>query len=152
MVRNYRGLKSSTTRAKPLGVCKLSVGDMHASLLHFYKEQLRRKEANLSGGDANAGSIIIPVPQEYPLFRLCKKERTDRKDIFDAISEEMAAIAKSEEDKFATFEESDSALSDSDSSFLGGTGKAKEEDPASIIKSNERLFGSISVSFFPIPW
>ena len=63
----------------------------------------------------------------------------------------MAAIEKSEEDKFAVFD-SDSSESDSDTSFLDDGGKAKDEDPASLVKANERLFGSVSLSFFPIPW
>jgi len=148
---NHRGLKSSTTRAKPLGVCKLSVGDIYSSVLHFYNEQLRRKESNLSHEDITKDSLIIPAPQDCALFRPCKKQQPDHKDIFDAIGEELASIEKSEEDKFAVFD-SDSSESDSDTSFLGGEGKAKEDDPASIVKANERLFGSISLSFFPIPW
>ena len=150
--RNYRGLKASTTRATPLGVCKLSVGDMYASVLQIYEEQLKRKESNLSGKAATADSLIIPPPQECALFRPCKTPTTGRRNIFDAIGEELAAIKKSEEDKFAFFNSSDSSDSDSDSSFLGGENKAKGEDPASVVKANERLFGSISLSFFPIPW
>lgn len=151
LFRNHGGLKSLTTRAKPLGVCKFSVGDMYSSVLHFYKEQLRRKESNLSLDDASKDSLIIPVPQECALFRPCKKQQQDHKDIFDAIGEELAAIEKSEDDKFVIFD-SDSSQSDSDTSFLGGDGKGKEEDPNSIVKANERLFGSVSLSFFPIPW
>lgn len=150
--RNNRGLKASTTRATPLGVCKLSVGDMYASVLQIYEEQLKRKESSLSAKAATADSLIIPPPQECALFRPCKIQTTGRRNIFDAIGEELAAIKMSEEDKFAFFHSSDSSDSDSDSSFLGGENKAKEEDPASVVKANERLFGSISLSFFPIPW
>ena len=152
--RNNRGLKASTTRATPLGVCKLSVGDMYASVLQIYEEQLKRKESSLSAkaATASADSLIIPPPQECALFRPCKIQTTGSRNIFDAIGEELAAIKMSEEDKFAFFHSSDSSDSDSDSSFLGGENKAKEEDPASVVKANERLFGSISLSFFPIPW
>jgi len=148
---NHNGLKSATTRAKPLGQCKLSIGDIYTSALHLYQEQLRRKESNLLTGDAVTDSLIVPVPQECALFRLVKKAKPAYRDIFDAIGEEMAAIEKSEEDKFAVFD-SDSSESDSDTSFLDDGGKAKDEDPASLVKANERLFGSVSLSFFPIPW
>ncbi|KAL7554677.1 hypothetical protein ACHAWF_018946 [Thalassiosira exigua] len=152
---NDRGLKSSTTRAKPLGVCKFSVGDIYSSMLHFFEEQLKRKEANLSSENIKADSLITPAIQECPLFRPYKREISEAKNIFDAINEEMAAIKKSEEDKFLVFDSESSEQSDSDSSFLdGGEGKVKpkEEDPAAILRANERLFGSISLSFFPIPW
>mmetsp|Transcript_14029 Transcript_14029/g.30244 ORF Transcript_14029/g.30244 Transcript_14029/m.30244 type:complete len:114 (-) Transcript_14029:92-433(-) len=112
-----------------------------------------RKESNLLGENAGAGSLIIPVPQDYALFKPCKKQSPDHKDILDVIGEELSAIEKSEEDKFTMFD-SDSSGSDSDdSTFLGGGGKKKkEEDLSSVVKANERLFGNISLSFFPIPW
>ena len=70
--------------------------------------------------------------------------------IFEAINEEMEGIREAEEALNAL--DSDSASDYSDSSFLFGTmgKKAKEEDGSSIVKGNERLFGSISLSFFPI--
>lgn len=148
---NHQGLKSTTTRAKPLGVCKLSVGDIYKSVLRLFEEQLSRKESILSLENTAKNSLIIPVPQECALFRPCKKREQVNGDIFDVIGEELAAIIKSEDDKFSVFD-SDSSESDSDSSFLGGERKAKEEDPTSVVKANERLFGSISLSFFPIPW
>ncbi|KAL7543622.1 LOW QUALITY PROTEIN: hypothetical protein ACHAXR_013206 [Thalassiosira sp. AJA248-18] len=148
---NHRGLKSATTRAKPLGVCKLTVGDIYSSVLHLHREQLARKESNLLAEKVTADSLIIPVPQECALFRPCRKQPSDNKDIFDAIGEELAAIEKHEEDKFKFFD-SDSSESDSDGSFLNEKSKVKEEDPGSVVNANERLFGSISLSFFPIPW
>lgn len=152
LVRNNRGIKATTTRATPLGVCKLSVGDMYYSVLNTYEEQLRRKESNLSTEAADIDSLIVPPPQECAMFRPSKAQTKDRRDIFDAIGEELAAIEKSEQDNFAAYDSS-SESSDSDISFLDGGGKkTKEKDPADIIKANERLFGSISLSFFPVPW
>lgn len=151
--RNYHGLKSATTKNRtPLGVCKLSVGDMYSSILFFYNEQLKRKESNLVVETSTADSLIVPVPQECALFKSCKRRERDCKDVFEAIGDEMEAIEKNEEDAFNLLH-SDSSGSDSDdTSFLGGGKKTKEEDPASVVKANERLFGSVSLSFFPIPW
>ena len=71
--------------------------------------------------------------------------------IFEAINEEMEGIREAEEAALNALD-SDSASDYSDSSFLFGAmgKKAKEEDGSSIVKGNERLFGSISLSFFPI--
>ena len=149
--RNNRGIKASTTRATPLGVCKISVGDMYSAVLNVYEEQLRRKEMNLAEKSSTVDDLIVPAPQECSLFRPCKARSPIRMDIFDAIGEEMAAIEKSEQDQFAYADSS--SESDDDSDFLDGGGrKAKEEDPSSMVKANERLFGSVSLSFFPIPW
>ena len=149
-------------------MCKLTVGDIYSSILNFHKEQLARKELDLSEGigdtshklfddDAkgpNAAenkSIIIPTPQEYSLFRPVKESKSNRGNIFDAIGEEMESIQKAEEDALKAFD-SDSSESDSDSSFLGDGEKEKVESMSSIVKSNERLYGSVSLSFFPVPW
>lgn len=150
---NNRGVKGATTKATPLGVCKLSVGDIYSSVLDLYAEQLKRKESNLASDDVAADSVIIPVPLECALFRQCKKQTTsDNRGMFEAIGEEMAAIQKSEEDNFASLYDDDSSDYDSDDSFLNEKSKEKEEDPADVLRANERLYGSISLSFFPIPW
>jgi hypothetical protein len=149
--RNYHGLKSATVKHSPLGVCKLLVGDIYSSVHHLYNKELNRKECNLVPETAAADSLIIPVPQEYALFRRCKKRKRDYKDIFEVIGEEMEAIEKIEDDAFDLH--SDSSESDSDdTSFLGHVKNTKDEDPESNVKGNERLFGSVSLSFFPIPW
>ena len=148
----YMRMKAATTKATPLGVCKLSVGDIYSSVLELYKEQLDRKESNLASDDVAADSVIVPVPLECALFRPCKKQKPDNRSIFEAIGEEMAAIEKSEEDNFASLYDDDSSDYDSDDSFLNEKPKEKEEDPADVVRANERLYGSISLSFFPIPW
>ena len=146
----------TTTKAKALAVCKISVGDMYCHALTFYHEQLKRTEANLAKGVSSAPqgeqqrmSLILPAPQEYPLFRPLKVSKNDRKDIFEAINEEMVAIQKTEEDRIAMFASDSDA--ESDSSFLN-EGKSTDEEIGDLIKKNERLFGSVSLSFFPIPW
>ena len=147
--RNQRGLKSSTTRASSLGMCKLSVGDIYSFILHHHNEELRRKESHLMTQDDCAKSLITPTTQEFALFKTPKIRNPE--DIIETIAEEMAAIEKSEKDKFKLFDNSSESESD-DSSFLGGAKKTKEEGPSSIVKSNERLYGSVSLSFFPISW
>jgi hypothetical protein len=146
----------TTTKAKALAVCKISVGDMYCHALTFYHEQLKRTEANLAKGVSPAPqgeqqrmSLILPAPQEYPLFRPLQVSKNDRKDIFEAINEEMVAIQKTEEDRIAMFASDSDA--ESDSSFLN-EGKSTDQEIGDLIKKNERLFGSVSLSFFPIPW
>lgn len=146
----------TTTKAKALAVCKISVGDMYCHALTFYHEQLKRTEANLAKGvsptpqgEQQRMSLILPAPQEYPLFRPLKVSKNDRKDIFEAINEEMVAIQKTEEDRIAMFASDSDA--ESDSSFLN-EGKSTDQEIGDLIKKNERLFGSVSLSFFPIPW
>lgn len=106
--------------------------------------------------------IIIPAPQEFSLFRpAASKAKPFAGDIFEAISEEMVSIRDAEEERQnALLNDSDSLGSDrSDSSFLfagvggvGGGKKSKKEDGSKMVRSNERLFGSVSLSFFPVLW
>ncbi len=74
-------------------------------------------------------------------------------DIFEAIGEEMASIREADEKSLHRL---DSSLVPSDSEdsslFEGGTKKATMIDGSNILSSNERLFGNISLSFFPILW
>jgi len=159
LLRNHRTLKT-TPKAKALAACNISVGDMYSHALTYYLEQLKRVESNLASGaspthhhDADRSSdtsLLLPAPQEFPLFRPLKKSKSDRKDIFEAISEEIAAIKKTEEDRAAMFA-SDSEL-ESDSSFVSTGRKADDEGTEDLVSRNERLFGSVSLSFFPIPW
>jgi hypothetical protein len=146
---------------------------MYSSLLHFYKEQLKSIETNLAEqitnisnrtfnthprskatieNGAQTSSIIIPSPQEFPLFRPAKA-RVFTGDIFEAIGEEMASIREADEKSLHRL---DSSLVPSDSEdsslFEGGTKKATMIDGSNILSSNERLFGNISLSFFPILW
>ena len=163
-VRNNKGIKAATTRSKPLAFCKLTVGDIYLSILHFYREQLRHTESNLSdkitnhspsdqstrNNKANNNSLIIPSPQEYSLFRPCKEGKSLKGDIFEAIDEEMASIQKAE-DALNMFD-SDSDESDWDTSFLGDGGSVNIKEKGSDFVAHERLYGSVALSFFPVPW
>ena len=168
--RNNRLIKSAS---QPLAVCRLTVGDIYASILHYYNEQITRKEATLSqdtinnssnlfsdnagmqtasvGTSSNKKPFIIPSPQEYALFRPIKKV-APQIDIFDDINEELSSIQKVFEEESSKNVDSDTFHSDSDASFLGKRTSVKREDKANFAKANERLFGSISLSFFPVPW
>jgi hypothetical protein len=161
--RNHKTLKT-TPKAKALAVCKISVGDMYSHAYTFYLEQLKRVESNLARGvsptHAPLGeptqhhhddqSLVLPAPQEFPLFRPLAKLTSDRKDIFEAIKEEMVAIEKTEEDRVAMFASDSDA--ESDASFLNSERKTEDEGTEDLVSRNERLFGNISLSFFPIPW
>lgn len=142
----------ATTKAKPLAVCKLNVGDIYSHLLQYSREKLIRREANLSGDSTPDSSLIFPAPQEVSLFRPLKTSATVQGEIFDAIGEELGAIRKKYGDDIVNMYSSDSSDSDSDSSFLDDGTTVKKEDLGSIVTANERLFGSISLSFFPVPW
>ena len=171
-VRNNKIMGTARDRTKPLAACVLTVGDMYSSILHFYREQLMRTESNLSeylikgshelfhkcpmvqplsNSATNESSLIIPAPQEFSLFRPPRKPKSLTGDIFEAIGQEISSIRKSEEEASNVLD-SDSVQSDSDSSFLGGRMKVKDEGMSNVIKANERLYGSISLSFFPVPW
>ena len=154
---NHKMLKT-TPRAKALAVCNIYVGDMFSHALTFYQEQLKRVELNLAKGtspanqqsDERISDLILPAPQEFPLFRPLTKLKSDCKDVFEAINEEMIAIEKTEEERLAMF------VSDSDeeseSSLAGGRRKKKDNGVEDLVSRNERLFGNVSLSFFPIPW
>ena len=163
--RNNRVLQSPGS--KPSGECTLTVGDMYTSIVLLYKEQLNNIELKLgqevfkntitsdtqntssvTSRGSQKKSLIIPAPQEYSLFRPARGKKPPPMDnIFDAITEEMDSIKKKEADAL----DSDSVLSSGSDSFLGEVGrKAKAVDFQQMPKSNERLFGSISLSFFPV--
>lgn len=156
-------MKSSRISSKLSGVCTLTVGDIYSSIVHLYTQQLKDIEANLSQEIFNSSTqttqsvstrgthrktLIVPAPQEYSLFRPAKAKKAAMGDIFEAIAGEMESIRKQESEASI---DSDSVRSDNSDSFLGDTGKvAKDEDESKTFKSNERLFGSISLSFFPV--
>ncbi len=171
--RNSKLGKHRIGPSRPSGLCRLTIGDMHSSILHFYKEQLKNTETTLAEQITNVSnktftphprpeaasehgaqtvSIIIPAPQEFPLFRPAKA-RVFTGDIFEAIGEEMESIREADEKSLHGF---DSSLVQSDSEdsslFDGGAKKATMLDRSNILSSNERLFGNISLSFFPILW
>lgn len=141
-------------------------------ILHYYRERLSDIEASLaeeivsrsnhipnadvkSQAGSNSGtqkkSFTVPAPQEYSLFRPAKAKIYGG-DIFEAIGEEMEAIREAEE-KAVNKDDSESAQSESDASFIcGGSNsvKAKAQDRSEIVRANERLFGSVLMSFFPV--
>jgi hypothetical protein len=141
-------------------------------ILHYYREHLNDIEVGLAEEISNrssptsnadlksqAGStsgtqkktLTVPAPQEYALFRPAKGKLFGG-DIFEAISEEMDAIRDAENDALNKGD-SDSTTSDSDASFLVGASTSKTtkvHDRSEIVRSNERLFGSVSLSFFPV--
>lgn len=144
-------------------MCKVRVGDIYSHVLKLHHDELLRKESRLSeehvrsndeitslnASTKKSSSLIIPAPQEYTLMRPPKKKSEKPvEDVFEAITNEMRDIQRWEEELKKTLESS----VHSDSSFPGYGAKKKEEDPKSILNKNERLFGTISMSFFPIKW
>jgi hypothetical protein len=156
---NKNGLNTSSST---LGTCKVRVGDIYSNLLRLHQSELLRKESRLSeehvyspdeittqNASTKSPSLIVPAPQEFTLMRPPKKLGKPLEDVFEAITNEMRDIERCEEELKKTLE---SESIHSDSSFPGNGIKKKEEDTKSILNKNERLFGYISLSFFPIKW
>jgi hypothetical protein len=156
---NKNGMNTSSST---LGTCKLRVGDIYSHLLKLHQNELVRRESRLSEEHAHSfdeitaphastksSSLIVPAPQEFTLMRPVKKLERPLEDVFEVITNEMRDIQRCEEELKKTLE---SESIHSDSSFPGYGIKKKEEDIKSILNKNERLFGFISLSFFPIKW
>lgn len=120
-------------------------------MVAFYKERQSRKEKGLSDeinsdrpreGDKSL-PFIVPTPQEFALFRLCKPTFL-QDDVVSAVCDEITSIQKKEEDAFGMY--------DSDNLSVDEKKKAKKDESENDVHSNERLYGTISLSFFPIPW
>jgi hypothetical protein len=155
--RNYKGLKLATTKSRPLAFCTLNASDIYTSMVAFYKERQARKENGLSDKfnsnrpreDNKSLPLIVPTPQEFALFRPCKPGFI-QENIVSVVCDEITSIQKKEEDAFGMYD-SDSLNSDSDNS-VGEKKKAKRDEYEDDFHTNERLYGTISLSFFPIPW
>jgi len=158
--RNSKISKGIVNTSSTLGTCKFRIGDIYSHLLKLHHDELVRKESRLSeehvhisdeirsqNASIKCSSLIVPPPQEFALMRTPKKSKP-LDDVFEAISNEMRGIQRCDEELKKSLE-TDSVHSDS--SFLGKK-KKKEEDIKSVLSKNERLFGSISISFYPIPW
>mmetsp|Transcript_21012 Transcript_21012/g.34666 ORF Transcript_21012/g.34666 Transcript_21012/m.34666 type:complete len:1329 (+) Transcript_21012:3-3989(+) len=155
---NKNGIHTSSST---LGLCRVRVGDIYSHILNLHQNELLRQESRLSEdylysadeftyNGSNKSTLIVPAPQEFTLMRPPKKKLEDPlEDLFEAITNEMRDIERCEEDLKKTLE---TASVHSDSSFPGNGANTKEIDTKSIVSKNERLFGSISLSFFPIQW
>ena len=93
----------------------------------------------------NSENLVIPPPQEYSLFR-SPKAGAPATDTLNLVRQEIVAIQRDAEERQ---EEDDDKFVSPDSMFNIGK-KAKKEEPSG--SANERLFGNISLSFFPISW
>ena len=151
-------LTEGTNMSSTLGQCKIKVGDMMSHILKFHQDVLLKKESRLLEGyhqksdetisqATNTKSLIIPSPQEFSLMRPPKKAEKADDNVFETIANEMREIERCEEELKKKLE-SDSVHSEM--SFLEG--KKKEEDTKGILNKHERLFGSVSISFYPIQW
>lgn len=96
----------------------------------------------------NDGNMVIPPPQEYSLFRSPKKISAPATDILDLARQELISIQRDAEEQK---EEDDDEFVSPDSMFNIGK-KSKKDEPSGSSSANERLFGNISLSFFPIAW
>lgn len=154
---NKNGIHTSSST---LGVCRVRVGDIYSHLLNFYQNELSMKESHLSEGHVyssdeivqNASynsTLVVPAPQEFTLMRPPKKLEDPLEDVFEAITNEMRDIERCDEELKKTL---DAESVHSYSSFPGNAVNKKEADTKSVVSKNERLFGSISLSFFPIQW
>ena len=144
-----------------LGTCKVTVGDMYSFILHNHKEQMIRNDNKLAQNvmessnalfqprtveESSSDDIIIPSPQEYQLFRL-PKTSTPNTDMFDLVRQELVSIQRDEEERL---QDKDDDSYDNPDSLFGM--KTKKDEASGSASSNEKLFGTISLSFFPIVW
>lgn len=156
--RNHKGLKLATTKSRPLAHCILNVSDIYSSIVEFYKEQLAQRERRLAEEVSLKPSktdteptlkMNVPSTEEFCLFRPCKSNLIGE-DILECVREEITSIQKKEEDAFGSYDSDFD--SDSDDDLYGGKKKAKKDSSQDDVRANERLYGTISLSFFPIPW
>lgn len=154
---NKNGIHTSSST---LGVCTVKVGDIYSHLLNFYQNELLMKESLLSEGEvysfdeiaqnaSHKSTLVVPAPQEFTLMRPPKKLQDPLEDLFEAITNEMRDIERCDEELKKSLE---TESVHSYSSFPGNELNKKEADTKSVVSKNERLFGSISLSFFPIQW
>lgn len=93
-------------------------------------------------------SLVIPAPQEFSLFRT-SYTNTSNTDMLDIVQKELSSIQRSEEERLKD-DDSDSYVSP-DTLFDNGQ-KVRTADAEHGVRISERLYGTISLSFFPIPW
>lgn len=158
--RNNKTVKST---GKKLGTCKVTVGDMYSFILRNHREQMIRNDNKLAqnvikSSDAlfqpqsveasSSDDLVIPAPQEYQLFR-SPKTSTPNTDMFDLVRQELVSIQRDEEERLQ--DKDDDSYENPDSLFNIGM-KTKKDEASGAASSNEKLFGSISLSFFPVVW
>lgn len=96
----------------------------------------------------NRNSLVIPAPQEFSLFRT-SYTNIPSAEMLDIAQKELSSIQRSEEERLQD-DDSDSYVSP-DTLFENGQ-KARTDEAEHGVRINERLYGTISLSFFPIPW
>jgi hypothetical protein len=94
-------------------------------------------------------SLVIPAAQEFSLFR-CPKASAPNTDLFDLVRQEIVSIQRDAEERLQDNEHDDDFVSP-ESLFSMGR-KAKKDESSGSALANEKLFGNISLSFFPIAW
>ena len=89
----------------------------------------------------------VPITQEFCQFRPCKSIFIGD-DILEAVREEISSIQRNEEDAFDSYDSDFDYEDDMD----GGQKKQRRDESLDDTRANERLYGTVSLSFFPIPW
>lgn len=98
--------------------------------------------------NSQSDNLLIPVPQEYSLVR-CPKTSTPSADMLELVRQEIVSIQRDVDERFQG--EDDDDFVSPDSLFNIGK-KAKKDESSGSASANEKLFGSISLSFFPVAW
>jgi hypothetical protein len=167
LFRNNKVIKSAS---KPLAVCKLTVGDMYSSILNFHREQIVQDETHMGQNISSScddlfnategrspgpkgeshNSFVIPAPQEYSLIRSSKANTSSNLEMLDLIHQELTSIQMTEEERLRD-DDADDFFVSPDSLFNIGK-KANKDDTSGSASANEKLYGSISLSFFPVTW
>lgn len=140
----------------------MTIGDMYSHILNFHRELMVRNDIMLaqdivdtsedlfhpSSKNPQSDNLVIPSPQEFSLFRSPKASKSSAA-MFDLVNQELVSIQRDAEEKLQDQDEDE--FVSPDSLFLIEK-KARKDEPSGSATANEKLFGSISLSFFPIAW
>jgi hypothetical protein len=142
----------------------MTVGDMYSYILNYHREKMIQDDTRLAKNVIDTSddlfnqrsretshkieNLVIPAPQEYSLFR-SPKTGTPSADMFDLVRQELVSIQRDAEERLK--DKDDEEFVSPDSMFNIGK-KAKKDEQSGSPSANEKLFGTISLSFFPIAW
>ena len=148
--------------AMPLGTCKMRIGDIYSYILNFHHEKMVHYDSTLASNVVNKADdlfnttlnehapkdLVVPIPQEYLLYRT-PKSITPNNDTFDLVRQELVSIQRDEEERLQ--DKDDDSYVSPESAFNIGK-KFKKNESSGSASTHEKLFGNISLSFFPINW
>jgi len=108
---NYKSIVTTSSRNKPLGLCKFTIGDVFASLQQYYSEQIQRMQVDLSDHSTvnsskdstmptapNPSNASAPLPSGFGLEGI---ERTRQKQ--EALAADLLPAASDDDSPTCSF-------------------------------------------------